>query len=124
MISRENWKLDLDEVEVVLGVWLFASPWVFGQAEDTTKIGLMSLLGLLVTADGMWALAKPGMRSPEWVMVVLGLAAAFSPWAFGMMGQAALTWNAWIVGAALVVLGAVAFFTTAEESSGRTRMAH
>jgi hypothetical protein len=124
MISRENWKLDLDEVEVVLGTWLFASVWVFGQPDDLMKIGAMSLLGLVVAADGMWALAKPGMRSPEWVMVVLGLAGAFMPWAFGLMGQAALTWNAWIVGAALIVLGGVAFFTTAGGTSGTARTAH
>lgn len=124
MISREEWKLDLDELEVVLGAWLFFSPWAFGQAEAVINIGILSVLGLLVAADGMWALAKPSMRSPEWVMVLLGLAVMLAPWPLGLMDRFALTWNAWIAGGALILLAGLTFFTKVEEGADRTRMAH
>jgi hypothetical protein len=124
MISREAWKIDLDELEVVLGVWMFFSPWVFAPAAAMSGIAVLSILGLVIAADGMWALGKPAMRSPEWLMVLLGLGVVCSPWLLGLTGETALTWNVWIVGVALVVLAGLASFTKVEGESDTTRMAH
>jgi len=124
MISREEWKIDLDELEAVLGVWFFFSPWMFAGMVSGWSIALMSGLGLLICADGMWALAKPAVKSPEWVMVALGAIVVASPWLLGLMGEAALAWNAWIVGVALIALAVLTFMTKIEGESKTPRTAH
>ncbi len=124
MISRKVWKIDLDTVESVVGLWLFFSPWVLMPAASMSNILIVAVLGLLVAADGLWAVAKPDLRSPEWVMVLLGIGVGVSPWLMGTMGETAMVWNAWIVGAALVVLAGLTFALNTGRKSGRSIMAH
>jgi hypothetical protein len=124
MMSRQAWKVAFDYVEVLLGVWLFFSPWVLAPAAAMYSILAMTILGFVIAADGVWALAKPAMRSPEWVMVVLALAVIFSPWALGLLDQTTVAWNAWIVGAALLVIAGLTFLAKFEGKSETTKMAH
>ena len=48
------------------------------------------------------------------VNLVLGAVLFLAPWLFGFADQTAAAWNAWITGAAIVVLAAAAIFAFAE----------
>jgi hypothetical protein len=45
-----------EALTIILGVCLFASPWVLGFAEQTTPTTNAVVVGLLVTAFGVWAM--------------------------------------------------------------------
>lgn len=47
--------------------------------------------------------------------IVAGLALQASPWLFGFATESQAAWNAWIVGAAIAVIAAVALYAFHEE---------
>jgi SPW repeat-containing protein len=110
VIPHLRWKEDLDELDVVLGLWLFVSPWMLGASVEFSKIAVVVILGLVVAAVGLWALGKPAMRAPEWTMLALGIVVFLMPWLLNFGSEAHVAWNAWIVGVALVAFAVLTFF--------------
>lgn len=47
LILPETWE---EPIELVLGAWLMASPWLLGYAENTDAAALHAVLGALVAA--------------------------------------------------------------------------
>jgi hypothetical protein len=45
-----------EALTIILGICLFASPWVLGFADQTTPTANAVAVGLLVTAFGVWAM--------------------------------------------------------------------
>jgi hypothetical protein len=113
MISREQWKIDIDGLDMLLGVWLFFMPLLLGVTLPQTTIIVLMAIGLIATADALWAWGKPGMRTPEWVMGVVGVVLFVSPWALQFKTEAAVAWNAWIIGAILAVDAVLAYVARA-----------
>jgi hypothetical protein len=111
MISREGWKLDVDGLDLVLGVWLFVMPFMLGVTLPRNTVIALAALGLIAAADASWAFAKPNMRTPEWLMGLVGVVLFLSPWVLQFVAETAVAWNAWILGAIFAidaVLGYVA----------------
>lgn len=92
-----------DWANVVLGVWLFFSPWIFGYGDGAAANAW--LFGGTAVVVGFWALGRPGSRTAEWSNVALGTWMFFAPWVmgFGITTQAG-AFNAWIIGAAIAIL--------------------
>ncbi len=103
--GMRRWTCWRDWMTFVLGVWLFLSPWVFG---PTAVVVLWNawLFGTLVTALAVWTLGQPDAETAEGVLGVLGLWLFMSPWVLGYSGVHPDDWNAWLVGALLVILPA------------------
>ena len=45
-----------EAITIILGICLFASPWVLGFADQMTPATNAAVVGLLVTAFGVWAM--------------------------------------------------------------------
>jgi hypothetical protein len=96
-----------DPVNLVLGLWLIASPWVLGHAAEANPTWNAVVLGALVGVAALVALFRV-MAWEEWTNVVLGLWLVISPWVLGFTGIAAAMWNAIIVG---IIVAALALWT-------------
>jgi hypothetical protein len=100
----ENW------VNLVLGVWLFATPWTVAHRLAADLTNMMSwnswLVGLAVAISAGMALQelKPW---EEWVNLVLGVWIVLSPWIFGYASEASLTWNSIVVGLCIAVFSGI-----------------
>jgi hypothetical protein len=109
------WKRWQDWANVVLGVLLFLSPFVFGgmanqAAEWTAFVG-----GVLLVIVGLWDLAMPDNQIGEWAEGVLGVLLIIAPWALAFTALSAMAWSAWIVGVLSVVLAGWVLFGEAGE---------
>ena len=109
MISREDWKLEVDGLDLVLGMWLFVMPFILGATLPRNTIIALVALGLIAAADASWAFAKPNMRSPEWLMGLIGVVLFVSPWVLQFSAETAVAWNAWILGAIFAIDAVLAY---------------
>jgi hypothetical protein len=97
-MNRQQWQ---DWVTLVIGIWIFISPWLFAGAVGAVAWNFY-IVGVLVAALALAALFAFQVWE-EWVNVVLGVWLIVSPWALGFSGFAPLTWNAVIAGLLVVV---------------------
>jgi hypothetical protein len=124
MNLHEAWKWDVDGVDLVLGIWMFVIPFILGGGLPRITLIALAALGLIAAADALWALGKPEMRSPEWVMGIVGVAMFVSPWLLEFTAEAAIAWNAWIVGAIFAVDAAFAYLVLVRTASATHQTAH
>ena len=92
-----------DPVNLILGVWMLISPWVLGYQGETTAMWNAVVLGILIGAVAIGALAQPKAWE-EWANVVLGIWLVISPWVLGFSGMREPMANAVIVGVVRAVL--------------------
>ena len=105
-----TWKRWQDWADVVLGILLFISPFVFGgmavpAAEWTALIG-----GVLLVIVGLWNLASPANRAGEWIEGLIGVLVFIAPWVLAFTGLSAMAWSAWIIGVLAVLSAASVLF--------------
>lgn len=99
-MRMKHWQ---DPINLVLGLWMVASPWILGYSTESSPTGNAVILGVMVAGLAALALFKV-MAWEEWVSVALGVWLAVSPWALGFSGLVAAMWNAVIVGSVVAVL--------------------
>lgn len=98
--SRRRWQ---DQLILVLGVWLFFSPFVLGHPAQSTQALNAWLAGTVIALLAAFDLVKTHV----WAVVVnllVGLWVAVSPWVPLTMDRGKLMTNNLIVGAAVLVL--------------------
>jgi len=105
-MDKKRWQ---DWVLLVGGAWLFLAPWLLGTADNTASSWNAWILGILVVGTAWWALAKPSERAPEWLQGIYGLWLFVAPWVLGFASLVAAAWNAWIIGAGLILLAVLAY---------------
>lgn len=98
--KMKHWQ---DPVNLALGLWMMASPWILSYAVERRPTGNAVIFGFLIAALALAALFKV-MAWEEWVSVALGAWLAVSPWVVGFSGLAAAMWSAVIVGIVVAVL--------------------
>ena len=101
--AMTTWRRWQDWVVVGLGVILFLTPFVFGEATGTVAASTAYVLGVLIALSGVLNAAMREAGGLELVPAVLAVILFVSPWAFGFTAVTALAWSAWII-AILVVL--------------------
>ena len=106
----EKWNRWQDWANVVLGVVLFATPFVFGATGSSAAAWTAYIGGALLVIVGLFDLANPDSRSGEWTEGALGALVFISPWVLGFAGLTMMAWSAWIVGVLTVVLSASVLF--------------
>ena len=99
-VKMKHWQ---DPINLVLGLWMIASPWVLAYSAARGPTGNAVILGILIAGLAALAMFKV-MAWEEWVSVALGVWLAISPWVLGFTGLVAATSNAVIVGIAVAVL--------------------
>ena len=111
--STERWR---DWVMLVLGAWLFLSPWILGFATGvpvgaeavagpTAAAWNAWIVGVVVAVLAIWAIAMFA-EWQDWLNGILGVWLIIAPWVLGFGGLAAAAWNHVIVGLLVLVLAA------------------
>jgi hypothetical protein len=99
-ISVKHWQ---DPLNLILGVWMVASPWVLNYSTQRDPTWNAIILGILIALAALFALFRV-MAWEEWGNVVLGVWLVISPWVLGFSGMAQAMSNAVIVGVVVAVL--------------------
>ncbi len=97
---RHRWQ---DQLILLLGAWLFVSPWVFGYPSDSPVAINAMVAGALMAALAAFDLYK----TYAWAVIVnllLGTWVAVSPWVGIMSERGVMMGNAVVVGVAVVIL--------------------
>ncbi len=99
-------------LNVVLGAWLFISPWVldFVPADDASRNAWIVGAAIAVIAA---IVAAMGVSYLAWANVVLGAWLFVSPWALSYTNLDGASWNAWIVGVLVVIVALISALTPA-----------
>ena len=102
------WKRWQDWATVLLGVILFATPFIFETTANVAASWTAYVMGALIALVGVYAGAQEE-PSPiiEGTPLVLGVALFTAPWALSFTNLPEMAWMAWI-GGALVALNATA----------------
>jgi hypothetical protein len=99
-ISAKRWQ---DQLILLLGLWFFITPWVFGYPIPSVQASTAFVSGAVIALLAAFDLYKTYF----WAVLLnllLGIWVAVSPWVLGLAGNAELMWNSLIVGAAVAVL--------------------
>lgn len=99
--AKKRWQ---DQVILLLGVWLFFSPWALDYV-----IGSPIALNVQIAGIAMALLAAFDLyKTYAWAVVLnllIGLWVAVSPWVNALADRSTMMTNSVIVGIAVVVLG-------------------
>lgn len=98
----------LDAVNLVLGLYLLFVPLFTANSADGSTIWVAEVMGGIVLLVAIWALVRPGSSAAEWTQAVAGVLLAFAPLLFSYTGLAGAAWNAYAVGAVVLVLALTA----------------
>jgi SPW repeat len=81
---RQIWKNEAltDLVSLLLGAWLFLTPWIFGLVDEPEASWNAWLSGIVITASAVAALVAFA-EWEEWINLVLGIWLIVSPWLVG-----------------------------------------
>ena len=82
---------------VLLGVYLFAVPWAFGDLGDTVSSANAWVVGVCLVVATWRVPIVSGPRSAEVIKAGIGAWLLASPFVLGFAGSLS-AWNAWIVG--------------------------
>ncbi|MBN9461537.1 MAG: SPW repeat protein [Burkholderiales bacterium] len=96
---RAHWQ---DRIEVALGLWLVASPFVLGMRHQGAAWAAM-LAGVAVVTLAVDAFYYPEIVE-EWGSLALGIGLAASPWLLGFQAEPAALANALACGVAIAAL--------------------
>jgi hypothetical protein len=105
-MSKLRWQ---DMVNLVLGVWIAASPWVLGFGDHA-----MTMWNALVVGGAILVIAAIDLDSPanweEWATGALGVWLLLSPWILGYATNRPMMLSALICGALVAALAAWALY--------------
>lgn len=100
-MTTKRW---LDSINILIGVWLFASPWLLDYAASAPNAAANAyIVGAVIVLFAAGAVYLPKVWE-EWVNMACGIWMILSPWALGFAGLAGVTRNAVIVGVLVTVL--------------------
>ena len=98
----KRWTRWQDWFNLVLGAWLFLSPWIL--ASHTGSGAWDSwIFGVVVAIVSIGAAAASASRGVEWINVIFGVWIFIAPWILGFASRT-MAWDSWIIGAAIVIL--------------------
>jgi uncharacterized membrane protein len=105
-----TWKRWQDWANVIVGILLFISPFVFRAMGDQPAEWTAWIGGVLLVIVGLYDLSAPANRAGQWIEGLLGILVFIAPWVLGFSGFTAMAWTAWILGAISVILAAWVLF--------------
>jgi hypothetical protein len=106
-VAMQKWRNEafFDVANLVLGVWLFLTPWMFGFANSAAgwNAWILGIAIAIVAVAALMAFAE----WEEWLNLVLGLWVLVSPWALAFQANATAMYTHVIVGIIVAVLAAI-----------------
>jgi hypothetical protein len=107
-----------DVANLVLGAFLFFSPWIFGFTADAPSTNAR-ICGLVIAVVSIAALALFAIWE-EWLNLIVGLWLIASPWVLGFAGTAAALNVHLAVGFLVAVLAAIELWFMYQHPPRRT----
>lgn len=103
----ENWTNAryCDVANLILGAFLFASPWIFGFGGTNAAMNA-NIAGIVIGVLAIAALAAFAVWE-EWLNLIVGLWTVVSPWVVGFHAETKAMTVSVIVGIAVAVLAAI-----------------
>jgi SPW repeat len=103
MRSWTRWQSWLN---VIVGVWLFISPWVLGTTSDAATAWNAWIIGAAIFVVALIALGATASAATvaPWVNVVLGVWLFISPWVLRYTDVSDGAVNAWVFGVVTVLV--------------------
>lgn len=98
METKQRWQ---DWVNLILGVWLFITPFIGMEMVSSAAAWNGYIFGVLVVALSIWALVQPRAWE-EWINLVIGVWLILAPFVLGFTTETTAMWNHIVVG---VVIG-------------------
>jgi hypothetical protein len=97
-------------INIVLGIWLIISPWIYGFAHTAMNATTSSVIvGILVLIFGILRYNAPHTRTVlSWANLILGIWTLISPWIFRLTDSTAYVSNSVVVG---ILIGALAIWS-------------
>jgi len=92
-----------DWAELVLGVWLFFSPWLLSYSDVTGAATNAHIIGAAIVVLSLIELYT-WERWEEWINLVLGVWLIISPWVLGFSIVGRPTQNMVVLGILMIVL--------------------
>jgi hypothetical protein len=91
-------------IVLILGIWFFFSPWIYGAAGQGNAWNAW-IVGALLSIFGTIRASRPvGTVALSWINAVLGVWVFFSPWIFGYAASTGRFINNLCVGVIVFVL--------------------
>ncbi len=92
-------------LNVLLGIWLFVSPWVYRSYTNPNSWNAWIVGFLLVVFAGIQFANTGGLRFLSWLNCLLGIWTFFSPWIFGYTANHGRFVNSLCVGVIVFIAG-------------------
>lgn len=107
-MKKQHWQ---DWVNVILGLWVVFSPslimHVMANPANPTGVTQAAMWNHYIVGSAIILVAIGALYAfaawEEWINVLLGAWLLVSPWLVGFSGSTALTWNALIAGALVLI---------------------
>src|SRR5258708_20805837 len=93
-----------DVANLILGAFLFVSPWIFGFSGSTAAVNA-NIVGVIIAVLAIAALAAFAIWE-EWLNLIVGLWTLVSPWVLGFQATTKATTVSVLVGLLVAVLAA------------------
>ena len=103
-------------LNVLLGVWLFWSPWEFGVASNPTAWNSWIVGAIIATAASIRAIHPKGSRGLSILNLALAAWIIGSPWIYGYVSQTNRFANSICVGVLVLILAGAGSFALDETS--------
>jgi hypothetical protein len=108
-----------DWTNLVLGLWLIASPWALQFTTASAAAWNVWISGGIIAVLAAAALYQV-QKWEEWTNAVIGIWLVVSPWVLGFSSDAVTTWNAAIIGLLVLCVAGWELYALPAE----TRMQH
>jgi hypothetical protein len=99
-----SWTRCQSWLNVVVGVWLFISPWVLGTTSDGATAWNAWIIGAAIFVVALIAISTPASVVAPWGNVVLGVWLFISPWVLRYTDVSDGAVNAWVFGVVTVLV--------------------
>lgn len=118
-MKKSRWQ---DWVNLLVGAWLFFSPWMLKYSTMERAAWDSYVLGAAVVLFALWAIYAPKAWE-EWTILALGAWLVVSPIVLGFSLQRDTTWNMVITGAAVMLFADFSLYRPLSRRGVLRRMA-
>lgn len=113
MKSLKHWQ---DPVNGLIGIWMIASPWVFGLQTEMAVMANAVVIGVALVAVALGAMLAP-REWEEWIEFLLGVWLIASPWTLGFNELEMARLNSVVTGVVVAALALWILLTDKDYSS-------
>jgi hypothetical protein len=113
-----EWRCDMrawsrwqDLGTILLGIVIFATPFIFEATAVTAAAWTAYIVGVLLVGAGLWSASiEEPLPAIEVAPFAIGAALFAAPWVLSYTGTTTMAWMSWIIGALAFLNSGLEFF--------------